>query len=202
MLPPAEPFPEMRAPSGTIDAPVSGFPREHITSESAEAPLSRKPRSPRQLPVDERQELHSRDLAQWKANYVENMAGAVEAKTHHKASALARRNAAFWVLGSGIGGVGAGLGASKLQSPLDMFAGNTMMEALTGIKMTTTGVKRGREDEGNDGSDSGERRVRTRDVDVDQVGRGDEIVLQDDEGITAISAGEARFQCDITQPYR
>ena len=192
----------MVVPGGDVRAPASGVLQERKSSESAEAPLSRKPRSPRQLPVDKRQELHNAELAQWKAGYIDNMAGAVEAKKHHRASALAKKNAAFWVIGSGIAGVGAGLGASKFKSPLDMFAGNAMMEALTGIKLTRAGLKRGREDEGEYDSDSEERRVRMRDGDGSQIGRGDEMMLQDDEGITMVSAGEARIERDSTQPCR
>lgn len=111
-----------------------------------------------------------------------------EAKQLNKAASLAKKNAAFWVYGAGISGVGAGLGSSKLKSPLDMFAGETMMETLTGIKSPSTPRKRRHTDEEEDhGSDSEARRVRMRD-DGEQMGRGDHMLLNDDDNMM-ISVG-------------
>ena len=116
------------------------------------------------------------------------MLEAKEAKQLNKAASLAKKNAAFWVYGAGIGGVGAGLGSSKLKSPLDMFAGEAMMEALTGIKSSSTPRKRRHNDDEEDhGSDSEARRVRMRD-DGEQMDRGDHMVLNDDDNMM-ISAG-------------
>lgn len=181
VLPDAEPFPEMVLPGTSIHRASSEVPREHESSDSAEAPLRRKRRGPKLLPVDQRMELHNADLAQWKKDYAENMAEAIEAKKHHKAPALAKKNAAFWVFGSGIGGVGAGLGISKLKSPLDMFAGDAMMEALTGIRTSTAGQKRSRDSENGRDSESETRRVRSRAMnESDQIGRGEGLMLDDD----------------------
>lgn len=154
--------------------------RESESSGVAEVPLRRKPPVRRRLPVDERQELRNADLASWKDNYLANMAEARETKSHHQAPFLAKKNAAFWVFGSGIGSVGAGLGSSKLSGPLGMFAGDAFMEALTGTKLTTS-RKRSRGDEEDQGSDSEARRIRLRDEDGDQFGRGDQNMLQDDD---------------------
>ncbi len=180
LLPNAEPFPEMAPPGADLRRSSSEVPREHESSDSAEAPLQRKRREPNLLPVDQRMELHNADLAQWKTDYAENMAEAIETKRHHKASALAKKNATFWVLGAGIGGVGAGLGSSKLKSPLDMFAGEAMMEALTGIRPPTAGQKRSREDEDSHDADGEARRVKVRADEGDQIGRGQELMLNDD----------------------
>lgn len=193
VLPSAEPFPTMAVPGGIMRTSPSAARQASESSESAEAPLRRKPRVPKQLPVDERQELHNADLAKWKADYAENMAEAAEAKKNHKAPALAKKNAAFWIWGAGIGGVGAGLGTSKLKSPLDLFAGDSFMEALTGIKASTAGVKRSRESEEDQGSDSEARRVRMREGDGEQIGRGDQLVLHDDDGMMIIPTGEVRL---------
>ncbi len=183
VLPDAEAFPatapQASAGPGTLDSP-SAFHREEESSEFAEAPMPRKRRAPKTLPVDERQELDNTDLSQWKIDYLANMAEASEAKMSHKAPFFAKKNAAFWVVGAGIGGVGAGLGTSKLQSPLDMFAGDVMMQALTGVKISTAGQKRGRDDEEDHDSDSEARRVRIRDGDGDEIGRGDDMMLHDD----------------------
>ena len=187
ILPNAQPFPEM-APPPTAGKSSSEAARDRESSQSAEAPLQRKARAPKQLPVDERPELHNSDLAQWKTDYAVNMLAAKEAKQLNKAASLAKKNAAFWVYGAGIGGVGAGLGSSKLKSPLDMFAGEAMMETLTGIKSSSTPRKRRRTDEEEDhGSDSEARRVRMRD-DGEQMGRGDHMLLNDDDNMM-ISVG-------------
>lgn len=191
ILPDAEAFPPMAPPAtgaGQIRL-LSEVPQEHESSESAEALLQRKRRAPKQLPVDERQELHNADLAQWKTDYSANMAEAKEARQIHQLPSQAKKNATFWVVGVGIGGVGVGLGSSKIKSPLDMFAGDAMMEALTGIKTTAAGRKRGRNEEEDHDSDSEARRIRTRDVDEGQVGRGDHILLDDDDPLM-ISANE------------
>lgn len=193
VLPDAEAFPETahQAPAGPgILGSSSDVHREHASPESAEAPLQRKHRASKTLPVDdERQEFHSTDLTQWTTDYLANMAEATAAKMSHKAPFLAKKNAAFWVRGAGIGSVGAGLGSSKLQSPLDMFAGDAIMEALTGVKISTAGQKRGRDDEEESDSDSEARRVRIRDGDGDQIGRGDELIL-DENGTMILSAND------------
>ena len=191
-LPDAEAFPTTAPPAPTgskISDALSRVHREQESSESAEAPLQRKRRTPKTLPVDERPELHNTDLAQWKTDYLANMTEATEAKKSHKAPFFARKNAAFWVIGAGIGGVGAGLGSSKFQSPLDMFAGDAMMEALTGVKPSTPGQKRGRDDEDDRDEDSEARRVRIRDGDGYQIGRGDEMIVNDD-GTMAMLASD------------
>lgn len=196
VLPDAEAFPTTasQAPAGSgILGPESGVHREQESSESAEAPLQRKRRAPKILPVDERQELRNTDLAHWNTDYLGNMAEATEAKISHKAPFLAKKNAAFWVIGAGIGSVGVGLGSSKLQSPLDGFAGEVMMEALTGVRISTAGQKRGRDEEEDYESDSEARRVRLRDGDGDQMGRGDDMMLNDD-GTMMISASDVSIR--------
>lgn len=184
LLPEAEAFPEMipQIPSETgFLRSSSAVPEEEESSESAEAPQRRKPREPRELTTDMMQELRNADLAQWNNNYVANMTSATHSKSQHKAPALSKKNAAFWVVGAGIGGVGSGIGSSKLISPLDMFAGERLMQALTGVEAPMAGTKRSREEDGDHGSDSEERRVRMREGDGEQVGRGQEIILDEDD---------------------
>ena len=202
VLPEAEAFPidALEAPAGSGNLALSSrVHREQGSSEPAETPPQRKRRAPKRLPVDERQELHNTDLTQWNNDYTANMADATAAKISRKAPFLAKKNAAFWVLGVGIGGVGAGLGSSKFQSPLGIFAGDSMMEALTGIKIYTSGQKRGRDDEDDHDSDSETRRTRMRDGDWDQIGRGNGKL--DDDGIMADIANNVRsFQCQRMLP--
>ena len=189
VLPDAKAFPMTALQVGSgVPASLLGAYREQESSESAEAPLQRKRRAPKALPVDERLELHSTDLAQWKTNYLGNMAEAVEAKISHRAPFVARKNAAFWVVEVGVGGVGVGLGSSKLQSPLSIFAGDTMMEALTGVQVSTAGQKRGRDEDEDRDSDSEARRVRTGEGDHNQIGRGDDMTLNDDGAMMTLAS--------------
>ncbi|KAL8794824.1 MAG: hypothetical protein Q9195_002652 [Heterodermia aff. obscurata] len=178
ILPEGEAFP-ITAPQAPAETSFlrssSEAPQE--SSESAEAPARRRVAAPKYLPMDQVASLRNNDLASWNNNYLVNMAGAAQAKQQHKAAALAKRNAAFFVYGTGIGGVGQGLGGSKLPSPLDMFAGDRLMTALTGLEPAPTGRKRSRAEEEEHESDSEGRRVRVREDDGDEVGRGDNLAL-------------------------
>ena len=192
VLPGAEAFPmtALQPPAGSRNlGSSSGAHQEQESTDSVEAPLQRKRRAPKALPVDERQELRNADLSRWNTDYIANMADATAAKMSHRATFIAKRNAAFWVMGSGIGGIGAGMGSSSLQSPLAMFAGDTMMEALTGVKISTAGQKRGRDDQEDHDSESEARRTRIRDGDWDQLGREERMTL-DDDGTMMISAND------------
>ena len=186
ILPEAKAFPEMvpQIPAGSsFLRSSSAVPEAGESSESAEAPHRRKTREPKELTMDMTQELRNADLAQWNNNYIANMTSAARSKSQHRAPALSKKNATFWVFGSGIGGAGSGIGSSKLASPLDMFAGDQLMQALTGKEMSTAGKKRPRTEEGDNESDSEERRVRMRESDGEQVGRGQEIILDEDDAM-------------------
>lgn len=180
ILPEAEAFPTIAAP-----APAeSGFLRSSSeapqeSSESAEAPARRRVAAPKYLPMDQQRSLRNNDLSSWNNNYALNMAGASQAKQQRKTPFLAKRNAAFFVYGTGIGGVGQGLGDSKLPSPLDMFAGGRLMAALTGFGPAPTARKRSHAEEEHE-SDSEGRRVRAREDDGDEVGRGENLALGED----------------------
>ena len=153
--------------------------RPEDSFESAEAPQQRKRREPKVLPTDAAQELHNADLASWDNNYLANMAQATLAKVQHKHTAVAKKNAAAWVLGTGIGGLGLGLGGSKIKSPLEIFAGDALLEALTGREASATGRKRSHDEEAEPATDSEGRRVRAREEDGEQVGRGNGAALND-----------------------
>ena len=183
ILPEAEAFPATapQAPAETgFLRSSSEAPQE--SSESAEAPARRRVAAPKYLPMDQLKSLRNNDLASWNNNYVLNMAGAAQAKKQRKVAVLAKRNAAFFVYGAGIGGVGQGLGDSKLPSPLDMFAGDRLMTALTGLEPAPAGRKRSHAGEEEEhGSDSEGRRVRARDDDGNEVGRGDNLALGEED---------------------
>ena len=183
MLPPPEPFPPMapQAPGEPGFLRSSSEAPHEESSESAEAPARRRPRAPRVFGMDGQKSLRNAHLASWNNNYAANMADAARAKLQHKVPAVAKKNAAFWVYGAGIGGVGMGLGGSKLASPLDMFAGDSLVTALIGVAPETTGRKRSHAEDEEHEIDSETRRVRMRSSDGDQIGRGDNLVLPDDD---------------------
>lgn len=175
VLPQAEAFPRMapQAPTGTAAVDES-------SSEAALAPQQRKRREPKELPVDRIQELRNADLAQWNNEYIANMDQARKSKFQHKSTTFAKQNAAFWVYGAGIGGIGAGMGASGMKGPLaEMFAGNALMQALTGTSASGAGKKRSRSGDEGDQSDSEARRVRMREG--EEVGRAQGLNLEDDD---------------------
>ena len=181
VLPLAAPFPEMVSTSRESRSFLksSSVAREE-ESESAEAAQVRKRRGLRVIPVDEVPELRNSDLAQWAANYTVNMAEASRQKRQHKLPFQAKKNAAAWVLGIGIGAVGTRMKGLYLRSPLDMFAGDSLMEALTGVKIAVTGRKRARSEEDGDASETSGRRTRPRSIE-EEVGRGESIVPGDEE---------------------
>ncbi|KAL8908094.1 MAG: hypothetical protein Q9171_005588 [Xanthocarpia ochracea] len=181
ILPQAEALP----PVAPQDEAGSGFlrssvvPQEESSSETALARQQRKVRGPRALPYDQTQELRNSDLAQWNNEYLANMENAKKAKLQHKITTAAKHNAASWVFGAGIGGVGVGLGASKMKGPLaEMFAGDALMQALTGVSDLAIGQKRSRSGGEAEDSEAEERRVRMREGDQ-EVGRAQG--LEDDD---------------------
>ena len=181
----AEPVPNLASPivpstGGAVLLSPQAPDAEEPTSESAGAPLKSRRRAPRVLERDETQELRNSDLADWSNNYLTNMANVARSKQHYKVNAQAKRNAAFWVMGTGIGSIGSGLGLSKLGNPLDMFSGSKLVEAIRGAETAQAGRKRSRSaGEEGQSSDSEERRVRAREDDGEQIGRSQDLALDD-----------------------
>ncbi len=188
-LPAAEAFPEMirASPMGAGPRPSPFAHPEEQSSENREAGLRRKPRAPKLLPRDDITELRNADLARWNDTYVENMISEARLKLQHKASRLSKRNARLLVHGSGIGGVGLRFSTINVPGPLEIFSGDNLLEALTGEKRIA-GTKRLYGEDHPDFESEG-RRVRARDSDGDQIGRGNEVTLNNDEGL-AVLPGE------------
>ncbi|KAL8773469.1 MAG: hypothetical protein Q9209_001573 [Squamulea sp. 1 TL-2023] len=183
ILPQGEAFPPMatQAPADSGFLRSATIPQEESTSETALARQQRRRRGPRVLPVDQTQELRNSDLAQWNNDYLANMETAKKAKLQHKATTIAKQNAAAWVFGAGIGGVGLGMGASKPKGPLaETFAGDALMQALTGDPGPAVGKKRSRTEDEVEGSESEERRVRMREGE-EELGRDAGVQLEDDD---------------------
>lgn len=172
LLPDAEAFPELireAPPKEGLRQSSSAIPQEDSPHRSA-ASVSRKRRAPKALPIDNAPELRNTDLARWNDEYLVNMAIETQAKLQHNARRLAKKNAAFWVGGSGIGGIG----YFSQKTPLDIFAGDALMNALLSVATSVQGRKRNRNEKDDDGSDSDERRVRTRGVE-NQLGAFDDL---------------------------
>jgi meiotic recombination protein REC8 len=180
-LAPAEPFPEMHRQGDTQTQTQPSFIRsdsyqpdeESSLPAQAAAPIRRRTRRP--IPVDRELQFRNSDLREWSSNYLVMMNEAAGAKAKHRAAAQARKNAASWVFGTGIGGVGTGLGSIHLPSPLEMFSGDALRAALTGTSPTTAGQKRPRRatSTGHDTDNEEDRRVRPRDQGHDEeIARG------------------------------
>lgn len=160
-------------------------PSDEVSSESSEASIvapARRVRNRRALPLDETMELPNSDLVDWNNNYVRHMQEAVRIKHNNRSATVARVNANFWVLQSGVGGIGRLLGPERIPEPLQMFAGDKLLEALTGLRLGAAGEKHPREEEETGEGDGEERRVRSR-TGESEVGRGDVDMpgLDDDE---------------------
>src|SRR5579871_4447417 len=149
-------------------------------SPSELAPLRRRVRVAKTIPLDTRMELSNRDLIDWNTNYLNNMADKNKENYTKKAAIQAKKNAHEWILGGGIAHVASGAKTSRVMTHLDMFAGATLYEMTTGLQLYPTAKKRSRESEAEDTADSerclrprleGEERIRS-DVDIELVGEG------------------------------
>ncbi|KAK4913475.1 R8 protein [Elasticomyces elasticus] len=150
----------------------------HTTTSTASAPMAatrrRNKTTPKILVADTAMELRNGDLARWNTNYVSNMQEASRHKFVTKAAAIAKENAKLWVMG-GIGGWGQA--DTIVNGPLGMFSGAKLLEALTGMDLTGTGEKRGRDSITAAADDGEEERARKRsrvegELSSDEVGRG------------------------------
>lgn len=102
----------------------------HDPTEIYLAP-SRK-RAAREITADENTMLRNTDLHRSNEDYLANMAKASKQKQQNRLPTIAKKNAAFWVYGQGLGSVGVGLGARHETHPLNMFSGERLYEALAG----------------------------------------------------------------------
>ncbi|KAJ5657518.1 uncharacterized protein N7484_001167 [Penicillium longicatenatum] len=86
----------------------------------------------RPINTDTNTTLRNTDLARWNNEYTTNMANASKQKQQNRVQTTAKKNAAFWVFGQGIGSVGMGLGAQREDHPLKCFSGEKLENALYG----------------------------------------------------------------------
>ncbi|GME24101.1 Meiotic recombination protein rec8 [Neofusicoccum parvum] len=178
-------LPEAEALPSTRDRPSSPSGRslaeEEIMESSSvvQAPMRSKAKR-RVIPMDRTMELRNTDLANWMNDYVDNMREAGKNKQALRAFHQAKKNAEYWVLGLGIGGIGAIVNGTGLIGPLDMFRGDALLLSL-GIDRNAAKKKRGHQAiDQDEKSNDDERRVRRR-SEEDEVGRGD--VDMEDGGV-------------------
>jgi meiotic recombination protein REC8 len=163
--------------SDALNAPTHRS-SDQAHSDSASAPQRRKARVPKAIPRDRHIELCSKELIAMNNEYLANMAQQRQERRARKAVKLSKDSALSWILGSGINGVGKGLGASHGKTPLaDMFSGDALYKMITGISLQPQSQKR---DSEGDESEDARRRVRPRLTEEDQIGRGAD--MQFDEG--------------------
>jgi meiotic recombination protein REC8 len=151
ILPDAEAFPIMTGGLGGNDKPmhVNSYDRvfsEEPSSESAGASQKRKKaKALKTLAADQTLELRNNDLIRWQREYLNQMIAENLVKSHRKELAEAKKNAFSFVYGSGINGVGNGVGSSKLESPLAMFSGEALFTRITGkpAPTSTSRVRKG-----------------------------------------------------------
>ncbi|KAK8227988.1 Rec8 like protein-domain-containing protein [Phyllosticta paracitricarpa] len=202
---------EMIIPDGE---PLSSV-REHQSSPAAErsvqdAPVqssspvrvvAQRQRKSRVIPLDTTMELRNTELLGWQKNYLQNMAQAAQHKHSLRAAAQAKKNAEYWVLGLGIGGIGAIAGSTGIPGPLDMFKGEALLRTLGVRSEPTATKKRGHqlsaaEDEPQD------RRVRQR-SEEGEFGRGneDDAVFYGDEDIEVAREAAEEIQSQLSQHF-
>lgn len=143
------------------------------SSISAEAPLRRKPKEKKKIIADLRIELRNKDLMSFRDDYVENMAAASKAKLNHKATMHAKKNAFHFVYGTGILGIGEGIGFSKLISPLNIFSGDHLFSKITGELLHQSPAKHTKRAHSNDDEDQDPESKRARHAE-EEIGRGHE----------------------------
>ncbi|KAL5393624.1 hypothetical protein PMIN02_005734 [Paraphaeosphaeria minitans] len=149
-------------------------------SETVVAPIRRKKRTARVLTNDTSMELRNKDLADWNDNYLTNMREASKQKNQYRVNQLAKKNAEFWMWGSGIGGIAARMQGVNGPTPFDQFIGDNLFEFFTGVSRKSGARSKRDRDSGIDEATQEEsRRVRRRTDELEEdIGRG-----QEDEGL-------------------
>jgi len=171
-LPSAQPFPagdSWTADQADVPVPViDPTTQEDANTDAAEA-AQRRVRAAKQLKIDDRAEISNKELYEWNNSYLENMRNLLRIKEQSRSAVQARKNAAFWILGQGIGGVETCFGEEKKSHPLAMFSGQALLDILTGRASSPAGSKRSRS---LSPGQADSRRVRARTEEDEDLGRG------------------------------
>ncbi|KAL4753731.1 hypothetical protein BDW72DRAFT_209545 [Aspergillus terricola var. indicus] len=109
-------------------------PREPVETETQGATAPQRQRGPKFLASDLQTALRNAELAAMNDDYMHNVAVAARHKRQNRVSTQAKKNAAYWVFGLGIGSVGAGVGSPRVIHPLHFFSGDELYETLVSHK--------------------------------------------------------------------
>jgi len=113
-------------------------------TEAATGAAQRRKVKAKTVVVDYPTELQNRVLSEWNDNYFDFMEQANFEKAGKISMAQAKRNAAYWVLDQGIGGIDADFRADHQQHPLAIFSGQALLDTLGGSQAQIVGKKRTR----------------------------------------------------------
>ncbi|KAH7398699.1 Rec8 like protein-domain-containing protein [Phaeosphaeria sp. MPI-PUGE-AT-0046c] len=167
-LPDAEAFP-------TAGHPGSDEVEVIQSTSTVSAPMQRKWRAPRVLPIDTRMELRNKDLADWNANYLQNMDTILKTKKQGRAGKQAKKNAEYLVWGRGLGGIAEHYAGVTGPNPFEMFIGDNLFELATGIDRRKKGTKHDRDSGIDEATQEQARRVRQKTGEPEhEMGRGAE----------------------------
>jgi len=172
------------------------FSEEDLSSDSAQAPLTKKkkPRAKKKLILDKELALKNHDLRTWQVNYSEKMKASARVKDHLRANAQAKNNAVHFVYGSGLSSVGDGIGFDKFESPLAMFSGASLLSLVTG-RAPIEEEKKGRKRKGDKLPTPEPKRLESERgrgsprEEMQQFGDGDGIILGDDDQSISVEMG-------------
>jgi meiotic recombination protein REC8 len=110
-----------------------------ISTESDEAHNAPQRKKRLKLLKQDRQdglEISRSEIKAHAEDYLQSMLAAQQLSLTHKIPAQAKKNADYWILGAGLGGVGKGIGADGILGPLaTVFSGNALFELITGIHL-------------------------------------------------------------------
>lgn len=150
--------------------------------------------------MDNPPELQNRVLNGWNDNYLDFMEEAHAENASKISMAQAKRNAAYWVLDQGIGGVDSDLRGDNREHPLAVFSGQALLDALLGPQAQSASRKRARSANGNDDDDGvTSRRIRSSPPGQEGIGLGVEddglqTMADDDRGLTL---GNDEFEPEV-----
>lgn len=151
--------------------PDTQAPDDELLSGTPAVQMRQRKRNIKAIDFDNPAELRNSDLAQWNVDYTRNMTIAAKLKQNNRIITVAKKNAAFWVLGAGIASVGVNIGICGIPHPLEAFFGEQLLGALTGNPLKTPRRKRKRDAaDGPDEEEAG-RTIRQRVDGEDELGR-------------------------------
>ncbi|KAG9233376.1 hypothetical protein BJ875DRAFT_378746 [Amylocarpus encephaloides] len=145
---------------------------EEPSSVSVEAAQRRKKPRAKMLALDADASHRNNDLIRWRDEYLDNMALATQIKNNHQATLHAKKNAFHFVFGTGIMGVGEGVGLAKVPSSLEMFYGDSLKATILGIELPSLVRATKRSHEEVDGEKPLFSPKRPRHGDEEEIGRG------------------------------